>query len=256
MTQARSKQQLLLLHLPKWPQMLVTGKSLSADQAKEIIRRTDSFFGGHSGNDHVYNAQVKQALGMPLHPQIPPVGAPTGQYLSDLECYWAQERAFRKRWGYVETEYVTNDWISCSFIYGPHGWCHPDGTIGYIDNVGKWPAIADVLMDWETLARAFPFIQCGITLMSDESFQDDSEPVVSILVEDGQAALVDPLVANVHAGHLEATRRPGSRGQDDEPFLSAFDLKRECCIPSSWIADWAQCQQPAADAVALATRTN
>lgn len=30
--------------LPKWPQMLVTGASVTKEQALEIIRRTDSFF--------------------------------------------------------------------------------------------------------------------------------------------------------------------------------------------------------------------
>ncbi len=35
---------LLNRNLPKWPQMLVTGDSLTIEQAKEIIRRTDRFF--------------------------------------------------------------------------------------------------------------------------------------------------------------------------------------------------------------------
>lgn len=45
--------------LPKWPQMIVTGKPVTIDQAKEIIFRTDSFltssdeFAG--GNNREFN---------------------------------------------------------------------------------------------------------------------------------------------------------------------------------------------------------
>ena len=46
-------------HLPKWPQMIVTGKRVTVDQAKEIIFRTDSFLSDASdysgGNARNFN---------------------------------------------------------------------------------------------------------------------------------------------------------------------------------------------------------
>ena len=39
--------------LPKWPQMYTTGLPVAIEQAKEIIRRTDSYFTSprHAGNE-------------------------------------------------------------------------------------------------------------------------------------------------------------------------------------------------------------
>ena len=58
---------LLRRELPKWPRHLVTGKPLTVEQAKEVIRRTDTFFGGWGGNNHDYNRWVRDAVGMPAH---------------------------------------------------------------------------------------------------------------------------------------------------------------------------------------------
>ena len=52
-------------YLPKWPLMYTTGKPVTQEQAKEIIRRTDTFFIGYSGNNRAYNQRVRRLLGMP-----------------------------------------------------------------------------------------------------------------------------------------------------------------------------------------------
>ena len=99
---------------------------------------------------------------------------------------------------YIETEYVWNNWVSSCFIGGPHGWCHPDGTIGYSTNVGKWPEVSDVYDDWTKLAEAFPFLEVEATLMSGEDCEIFTEPVVSMLIRNGTVELIDPKERNIH----------------------------------------------------------
>ena len=61
---------LLNLGLPKWPQMMVTGKHVTLEQAKEIIFRTDPFLVDTSkysgGNAHEFNAWYRKEAGLDL----------------------------------------------------------------------------------------------------------------------------------------------------------------------------------------------
>lgn len=145
--------------LPKWPQMIVRGTAVTVEQAKEIIRRTDrSFTGTLSGNDHATNRVIVKKIGMPAGTFYDPRDrAPNYD--------WDAVETFRTAWGAIYTEYVTNDWIACSFIGGPHGWCHPDGTVFFSDNVGKYPGVEDVARDWAAILSEFPFLDLTATLM-------------------------------------------------------------------------------------------
>lgn len=179
--------------LPKWPQMLVTGPRLREDLALEVIRRTDSWFvSGHGCNDRDGDRRFAQRFRMP-HFHDFAERHPEG---FDWRAHWDRCDRWKKAWGAIETEYVRNNWFASSFIHGPHGWCHPDGQIWYIDNVGKWPSVAEILTDWQTLATAFPFLALTATLMSGESCEDDARAVVAIDVKDGQVKLVEPGVAS------------------------------------------------------------
>jgi hypothetical protein len=135
-----TREELLNRGLPKWPQMLVTGPRLPEDLALEVIRRTDSWFVlGYGCNDHHGDRRLAQRFRMP-HYEDPAVRRPEG---FDWRAYWDRENRWKRAWGAIETQYVRNNWIGSSFIYGPHGWCHPDGRIHYIDNVGKWPSVEE-----------------------------------------------------------------------------------------------------------------
>lgn len=207
--------------LPKWPQMLVTGKPVPVSVAKEIIRRTDTFFTlGYGGNDHGFVSEWQKRLGLPRSEDV----------RGDWASFSLKEEAFQKRWQSVCTEYVFNSWVSCAWVGGAHGWCHPDGTIGFTNNVGKWPSIEAVLRDWEVLAEAFPMLELGVTLMDNEESCGGS-PVVSILVNAGKAELVDPEKVDVHAGHQRLA---------DFDFASGFARREETGIPLSWLRDWEQ----------------
>jgi len=236
-----TQEELLARGLPKWPQMLVTGNTVTIQQAKEIIRRTDSFFGWFGGgNDRAFTRKIKQALRIPLtrfdHDSDP--GAPKE---GELDGYMQAVDRWCKIWEWVDTEYVHNSWIQCAYIYGPHGWCHPDGTIGYTDNVGKWPSCEAVFADWKKLAAAFPFIDIGVTLFDNEHGHEGTiSPVVSFRVQDGKADTADPAALNVHASHPPAEKR-----DEHAMKLAVYDLvskpaaERETAIPWAWILEWA-----------------
>lgn len=251
----RTEADLKSLGLPKWPKHVVTGKPVTVEQAKEIIRRTDSFFtNGYGGNNRDFERWARKLLGMPFDQFDRPrttlkADASEAEQAAErdrwraLTAEWrAQSDEFDARWQPVRTEYVRNTWAASSFIFGPFGWCHPDGQIGYIDNVGKWPSIEDVLADWTLLAATFPFLDVGATLYSGESCEDPITPVVSFIVRDGTARVVDPLTHNVHAGHPPATRRADSSEDGTAAIVNAIAqdfFRNEQGLPMSWFEEWA-----------------
>ena len=219
--------------LPKWAQMFVSGLPVTIGQAKEIIRRTDTFFSsGHGGNDHAWNDRAIDLLGMPH-----------GFKFSDnTPTDWDATEAWKEAWGLIETAFVHNSWLSCPFIGGPFGWCHPDGQIGYVDNIGKYPSVEEVLIDWAALAEFFPFISVGVTLFDGEQCEDGRSTVVSIRVGDGRAELAEPH-DSVHAGHPKPTRAPGNAGNNlegDIRCLLAAPYLREHGVPWAWLEEWAK----------------
>jgi hypothetical protein len=251
---ARTEADLLGLALPKWPQHYVTGKPVTVEQAKEIIRRTDSFFcHGYGGNNHKYNSWVRKTLGMAPdmwdrpHRPYPKDDAPQAEKDADLAARRAEyaednrlRELFEKRWHPLQTEYVHNSWISCSFIGGPHGWCHPDGQIGYVDNVGKWPSVEAVFNDWKVLAEAFPFIDIGVTLFDGESCEDNTNKIVSMRVRGSEVVLIDPAAEDVHAGHPTAVRRGADTETMEAQVLAlVHNPWREQGLPDAWIEEWA-----------------
>jgi len=217
--------------LPKWPQMLVTGVPVTVEQAKEVIRRTDTFFcGGYGGNDEDYDQRVRLLVGYPTYDQFP----------TPAETFSARD-SWMSRWRAIETSYVNNSWISSCFVGGPHGWCHPDGRIGFVDNIGKWPGVEAVENDWGTLARAFPFLDIGVTLMDGESCAPNA-PIVSMRIYRGAVVLHDPTHTDVHAGHEPPTRGGRLDHLSEEAALIARFTARtfnEHAIPDEWIQEWA-----------------
>jgi hypothetical protein len=211
--------------LPKWPQMLVYGEPVTVDQAKEIIRRTDFFFFiPQHGNDPAYIRRVNRALGIP-HEEL-------GQRDPTL---WERHEEWREDWGFVSTEYVHNDWISCSFINGPHGWCHPDGTIGFRDNVGKYPSGEDILRDWCLLASEFPFVDLTVVMMDrEESEEEERIPVMGFRVADGLVEVFDPKIEPPDYSR----ELPSFDIEKEFERTPMFSRDREHGIPWSWIKEW------------------
>lgn len=148
---------------PKWPQMQVKGARVTFKQASEIIRRTDLLFGYCSGwysNDEDATKKILLDAGFPFNSE------------EDSESVKVWEN-FR---GTIHTGYVSNDWLASCFYAGGHGWCHPDGVIGFVDNVGKWPELHEIIHDWQYLACMFPFLDLMITMV-DQAYDNESEVI-------------------------------------------------------------------------------
>lgn len=225
--------------LPKWPQMLVAGAPVTVEQAKEIIRRTDSFFIYGGGNDHEWIAAVRRALRMSPATEYweGDVQVPSEVYQEREDKAWKYDERWREKWGLLVTEYVTNSWLSSSFIGGPHGWVHPDGKIGYTDNVGKWPSMAELVSDWKYIAESFPFLKLGVVFMSGESCDESRKPVFSIMVDEGTATLMDPYKVDVHEG-FEVPQAPGIE-ESARSFFAKSPRHREHGLSPAWIEEWA-----------------
>ena len=173
--------------LPKWPQMRVWGRGVSPELAREIIIRTDSFWeGGHGGNDHHWERRLCEAVGYPYHGY--------GDADVDWQAQHQAQEAFKASIGYVSTEYVNNAWISNAFVFGPSGWCHPDGRIHFVHNVGKWPSVQEIANEWAQIAAAWPSLDLDVCLMSGESGEEDCQPLVTMWVQSGEVTVHDPKV--------------------------------------------------------------
>lgn len=153
--------------LTKWPRLLVTGQSVSEDQANEILIRTDSWM--LMSNDSGWIRTVCAAAGL----TVGPYGWPEG--LDE----------FRASIGALNLSYLENSRIASSWIGGPHGWCSWSGRIGCSTyNLGKWPSTEAVCDDWEAIAAAFPYLDLTAQLVADEG---DGELVGQWTVRAGTA---------------------------------------------------------------------
>ena len=137
--------------LIKWPQCVITGKKTSIEQAKEILSKTDSMFVcGYDGNDTKYNNEIYNIIGRPHNGD------------------WKEEAEFIKRNGLLELNYLDNSQISSCYVYGTNGWCHPNGTIFFNKNIGKWPSWGEIHEDCKKIARRFPFLDMKVYLFNQE----------------------------------------------------------------------------------------
>lgn len=232
----RTKKELFELNLPKWPQLIVTGESVTPEQALEVIRRTDSFFNdGYGGNNHEWNDKVIETTNYPKDSDFD-FGAGSN-FFDGFEFYVKAINEWKKNWQYVTTEYVHNSWISCAYIGGPNGWMHPDGVIGFSENIGKWPSIKEVYDDFCIIAHNFSFLNMEATLMSGEQCEYDIHPVVSFKIKDGKVRVIDPNYKDVHNEQYPKKYKNAIIKDKSIRWSS------ECAIPLETIQSWVENQK-------------
>lgn len=192
-------------NLPKWPQMIVTGESVTIDQAKEIIFRTDDFFVSidkyAGGNDRKFTETYQKASGI------------NEILLENHKKIYEIQDHLMKKIEFIPSEYICNDWASSCYILGPHGWVHPNGKIGYY-NIGKWPSVEEVYNDWCNIASAFPFLNLAATIMSDEYAAYHRKPIVSFIVSDGNVTVYDGSL-EVHKNHEQYTKNYDHKSRNE-----------------------------------------
>lgn len=143
--------------LTKWPRLLVVGKPVSKELAQEIqIRTWTNWYGT--------NAQMLAGRFMDI------AGI---EHDSRGWPDWKSENKWRKRFRVLDLEYLNNSWIYSSWIGGPHGWIDWHGNIGTNNyNIGKWPSYEHVLLEWQTIAKAWPELDLRSQLITDEGSGD------------------------------------------------------------------------------------
>lgn len=218
-TESEARQALSDVTLIKWPQMIVTGASVTREQAKEIIIRTDPFFSDVAlyagGNDQEFTIRYQQQSGV-----LAAVSC------SDQQIRERVQEAVDSVVKPIPLDYLDNDWASSGFVYGPHGWCQPDGTIEYHDNIGKWPEAVDLYDEWQSIARAFPYLSLFASFMDAESCDTDASVVLQFVLHEGAVRVVK-------GEHAPVARE--IRGADDVCFCS----RSKHGLPWSWVAETA-----------------
>ena len=193
------------IDLIKWPAMVVKGKSVTKEQAAEIIVRTD---GCHfSSNDHDFCRQLNElyfdlkinendsyfdkfnnAVAKKLNRK------PKELKWNEICDYKSQYYEKYKRLDLVELQ---NGRITSSFIGGAYGWIDWEGNIGCNNyNIGKWPNVEDVFMDWSLIAETFPYLDLTCQLMNHEAGFSDSvqnpKAVIEFKIKDGNCSFSIP----------------------------------------------------------------
>jgi len=189
-----SREDALKLYIPKWPQCIINGNKITLEQADEIIRRTDCYFEWPVSNDHEFDKEFREiSRGILDFNPLTDTDNPDElekQYLIHKELV----DKFYKAWKFIELHHLTNDFIASSFFEGANGWCHPDGTIAYCYNIGKWPEIEDVESDLQKITKEFPFLRLECTLcLREYCDEDDNESIVTMITENGNVKFYEPV---------------------------------------------------------------
>jgi hypothetical protein len=194
------------LGLPKWPALVVRGKSVTPEQAMEILIRTSS--PSYSSNDSEFDRQLNEFL-YDLKYQGQGYEALDTAIVSKLgiDSSEGTSKHFREIWDYrdkveedhgiLQLQYLYNSQIVSCWVGGPHGWCNWDGTIFSNNyNIGKWPSVEEVFKEWKIIAKTFPFLDLRCQLMNHEADCEDMVsipgPVVEFKVKDGKVKMKIP----------------------------------------------------------------
>lgn len=147
----------------KWPRLIVDGKSVTADQAEQILIRTNGWY--LHCNDPQWEEGARKILGMvDMFAEMDHSRRDEPGYISSLID--ESDRAMDAL-GVLRLQYLDNNRIATSYFGGVHGWCNWNGRIGCADyNIGKWPSVDEITMDWKRIARAFPFLSLRCQVVS------------------------------------------------------------------------------------------
>ncbi len=199
------------MDLPKWPRVKIVGDRIDPNKAKELILRSDQFLtslGMHysGGNDHNLVERYRRLVGL------------FGEELESESQAYEVLTAYRR--ACVSTQYIHNDWASCSYIEGPYGWVSPRGEIAFDKNVGKWPSLEEIVGDLTTIAAHIDFK----AYVTDGEYCEDSRVVAAYEASNG-------IVTRVSCDLAFPSR---------ETILTNLDTRQERGIPLSWIDEAAK----------------
>ena len=119
----------------------------------------------------------------------------------DWNEQWNTFEDWKKQWGCLELNWLCNQWISCAYIGGPYGWISPNGEVGGLFDIGKYPSVEEVEEDLKEIATAFPFLEFTI-YMVDEVYEETIDVDAEWEVKNGTVTLINK---NYSVSDLEFT---------------------------------------------------
>jgi hypothetical protein len=174
--------------LPKWPGIIVVGKSVTSDQAAEIIIRTNAWYYGC--NDKKWEKIVDKVTGLKSFSSTHDL--PKDQLNKALALIEKLRDDFDNSIHHIDLEYLYTAWVMSAYIGGPHGWINWDGSIAYGGhNIGKYPSAETVFNEWKLIAEAFPFLDLRCQLMNAEACED-GVPVIEYVINNGTVTAKEP----------------------------------------------------------------
>ena len=229
------------IELPKWPQCIIFGEQTTPEYADEVIRRIDSFFTlGYDGNDKAFIHAAKFASKYPLEEEYyDDFDEDRDRRWAGIDKYYEAVDAWRKKWGAIGLGYLHTGWISSSWIGGPNGWIHKDGSIAYANNIGKYPEVHEIKDELTRIAEAFPKLTFYVTLSSAEEDEEDAHSLVSFMVSAGKVSAIWPIPLEVA---LEEAHKAGAKTCMErlESGTSYFANRKEGVYTIGHIFEWAE----------------
>lgn len=170
--------------LPKWPQLVVTGETVTREQTYEILIRTSGLYFGC--NDQEWEQFCREACGYP-NDERDAWYKLTGKPFHDaMDAFFEKEQTVREQLGILSLNYLGNHQIASAFVHGPYGWLGWDGRIGcHAFNIGKWPDTVEVFNEWAMIAKEWPFLTLTSQLFNKEHVEEGGGPVVEYRVREG-----------------------------------------------------------------------
>lgn len=154
------------MNFPKWPACEIRGKSVTEDQAAEIIVRTSGLY--FTCNDREWRNILINEMGW------------DGKDFDELDRIYDRYRN-------LHLEYFENDNIASCYVGGPNGWCNWDGKIHLSGkNIGKWPSFGSCFYELKSIAKAFPYLEFDCQLFNGEYCEENIKPLVQFSVKSGE----------------------------------------------------------------------
>ena len=177
-------------HFPKWAALSVlSDKPLTPQQAEEVILRTYNFSWLDFSPASKEVADLLQALSLPHSSLEGDRTRITGNALQNL-----RDRV-RSLDGLL---FLQNHNLSLPAFLTPQyrwsnyqSWCHWDGTIQIVKNIGPWSCTGEIQDEWAVLAQAFPFLDLRCHIYNGE-VDDNPKPILEFRVKSGQVSVHSP----------------------------------------------------------------
>jgi len=204
---SKSHWDLINTEFKDYPNYIVSGKSITPEQALDVICCTDRFWWNFDNLDS------------PLYILLDPI------FKLKKRDYW--------KYGIKCYLFLDNCWISGTVEDEKigSGWCYPDGSIYKGIQEHSHCNFIDLYLNWWSIAKKFPFLELNIVFCNGtvgmQSFKTKkSEPLVIMKTNNGKVMLFDP---NDKEGFVEPINPepylfPKEYADKENKFLLSRDL--------------------------------